>query len=443
MVCPWCDFHFPLEAEPRLGLLVDQGSFQALDPSWPGPTRFGRATLLGRPLALALGDPTTPWTDNETRALISLAEQAHLDRIPFLWVVSGPPNAENALSWPSVEAALSQLAEDGLWITLLAGPCYGPVAALTLQADLVLAEPGAVLSPLLPAVLREAGRLPAESSRPPRQLLQEGWADAILPRRDQRDLLALLLDMFGVEGKLPQRTNLSSQERVSDPLRPLALLDTLFDPFIELHGDRQDTDDLALVGGVARLGQNGPRLLVLATARGESWREVRRRHGGAIGMGGWRKAGRLLRLAGRFGLPVVTLVGRPKLRAGRRDRPPALAGTVGKTLHTLLNLPVPTVAVRLNGGGGMAALALSAADRILAPETLSGELQREGLPLDATFADTVDLSSSLVQILEDLTQTYAVHGPLGRRKLVQHRRIRWTRVPFPTGSDEPQENATD
>lgn len=440
MVCPWCDFHFPLGAGPRVDLLVDPGSFRPLDPTRSGPALFGQATLHGRPLALAVGDPAAPWAETETGALITLTENARLDRVPLLWVVSFLQGTGDDVRWPGVQAALSQLGEEGLWVALLTGPCYGAQAALALQAGLVLAEPGAVVSPLLPAALREAGRLPAESTRPPRHLLREGWADAVLPRRHQRTSLSLALSYFGADEARPQFTPSPPPEVRSDPWRPLAVLDALFDSFFELHGDRRDEDDPALVGGLARLREDGPRVLVLVTAQGEGWREVRRRHGGAIGIGGWRKADRLLRLAARFGLPVVTLVGTPELRFGRRDRPTALATALGETMRALLDLPVPTVAVHLDHGGGLAALALSATDRILARETLSDKLQPEGIPVDATFARRKDLLSTLGRHLGELTQTYAVHGPLGRRKLIQHRRIRWTRLPPSPESDQAPED---
>lgn len=427
MVCPWCDFHFPLEAPGRLDLLADPDSFRSLEGAPAGPSRFGWATVLGRPVALATADPTTTWDGEEVAALTILATEAWRSGRPLIWAATAPQGT-TAVSWPGIQAALNQLGETTFpWISLIGGACYGPVAALALQADLVIAEPGTVVSLLLPDALREAGRLPIATTRPPRELLGEGWADAVLARPDQRPGLARLLDFLGIAGKGLPRAPASPPASGAFPPQPLELVDHLFGPLFELHGDRHCEDDLALVGGMARLEAGGPPLLLLATAKGQGWHDVRRRHGGAIGCAGWRKASRLLRLAGRFELPVVVLIGTPSLRVGRGERPATLTAALGETVQTLLALPVPTVAVRLSEEDALATRALMTADRLLVPASIEAELQGRGISPEATFATVGELHAVLSRHLEELTQTYAVHGPLGRRKLLQRRRIRWTR----------------
>lgn len=428
MVCPWCDFHFPVEATSHLRLLVDEGSFRPLAKQAGGPGLFGWATLFGQPLALALGDPLTCWTTADASILISLAEEARLEHCPLLWVVTAPRGTVAEPLWVGVLAALDQLGEASLpWIALLSGPCWGAVAAVALQADLVLAEPGAVVAPVLPAVLRGAGRLPLESRRSPRDLLRAGWADAVLPRGAQRGDLATLLALLGLEGKSYRWASPSGQGNGVDVSHPLKAIPGLLDPFFELHGDRRSEDDPALVGGLARLRHSGARLLVLATGE-EQGRLVPRRRGEAIAAGGWRKATRLLRLAARFGLPVVTLAGRVGLRVRRRDRSGETAADLGDCLSTLLSLSVPTVSVHLGSGGGMAGLALSATDHVLSAEEVAEDLRQEGILLDGTFARGEELPAMVAEHLQRLSQTYAVHGPLGRRKLLQRRYARWTRL---------------
>jgi len=438
LVCPWCDFHFPLEAAPRLDGLVDEGSFRPLAPQPAGPALFGRATLLGRPVALAVADPMTSWSPAEALALVALAEEALQERLPLLWVVSAFHGTVAESPWPGVQAALSGLSGAGLpWIALLAGPCYGPPSALALQADLVLAEPGATLALLLPEVLHQAGRLPPESKESPQHLLRAGWADAVVSRQEQRPALAGLLDLLGIEGKPLPRFHAAGGKPAGQ--QAPGTLQRLFDPFFELHGDRGMADDPALVGGLARLRGHGARLLVLAAGLGQERRLVRRPHNGAVGAAGWRKATRLLHLAARFGLPVVTLVGAPTLRAGRRDRPDVLAATLGQTLQALVTLPVPVVAVRLGSHQGFPTHALSTSDGLLVAEPFAAHLQQEGPAPDATFADEQELLPVLGQQLDELTQTYAVHGPLGRRKLLQRRYVRWARLSPPGDMDLPQE----
>ena len=433
MVCGWCKFHFPLEAGPRLDLLVDEGSFQALRSELAGvseaPTvtaRFGWATLLGRPLAIAVSDPSSSWTTADIQALATLAEAAAREHRPLLWVVTATPGPDSAVHWPGLQIALHRLGEASAgrsrrtaspWVVLLAGPCYGPVAALALQADLVLAEPGAALAAVLPEVLRQAGRLPIESTRSPGALLRAGWADAVLPRQVQRAALADLLAMLD-GGEHPPALIPGAGDPLPEPFVHL------FSSFHEVHGDRQAEDDRALVGGLARLKPEGTPLAVVATACGEGWADVRHRRAGAVGAAGWRKATRLLRLAGRFGLPAVLLVDRPKLRAGRRDRPAEVAAALGETVYTLLTLPVPTLAVRLAADESLPSLSLALADQVLAPDELAPLFRQGGRPMDDTFAEHA-LASVLAQHVHELNQTYTQHGALGRRALLQRRHIRW------------------
>lgn len=423
MTCPWCDFHLPLEAHPRLERLVDPGSFQRAEEDPGGPSLFGRATLLGRPLALAVSDPDTAWTAAETRALVSTVEGAIHDRLPLVWVATAPQGTETQAPWTGLPAVLGRLGEAGLpWLALVAGPCFGAPAALALQADLVLAEPGAVVAPVLPPALRQAGRWPLESARPARDLLRSGWCDNVVPRHRQRAALSDLLDLLGFPNPATARRDAAPSP---DPL-PIASLNGLATAFYELHGDRQSADDAALVGGLARLTPTDLRVLLLATAPGQSRTEIRRRHAGTLCAAGWRKATRLLLLAGRFGLPVVTVLDRAGLRIGHREQAAAVVWAIGETLCTLLSLPVPTVAVCLQTDEGLSGLALAATDYLLAREETTSVLRRAGITPDATFTDDA-LPDILSSVLENLTQTYMVRGPLGRRKLLQRRHARWFR----------------
>jgi acetyl-CoA carboxylase carboxyl transferase subunit beta len=427
MVCGWCDFHFPLEAGPRLDLLVDEGSFQPLEnepagtraTSGASPVLLGRATLLGRPLAVAASDLAIGWAAADIQGLTALAEVAQHQHRALLWVVTAAQGAASTAYWPGLQTALNRLVEAGPpWITLLAGPCYGPAAALALQADLVLAEPGAALAAVLPVVLRQAGRLPIESTRPPSALVRAGWADAVLPRQEQRTALAELLDLLGSGGEYPP----APAARVPLP-EPFA---HLFSSFREVHGDRQSEDDPALVVGLARLQADGTPVVAIATVCGESWADARRRHAGAIGAAGWRKATRVLRLAGRFGLPVVLLVDRPTLRTDRQDRPAEVAAALGETAQTLLTLPVPTLAVRLTAEESLPSLTLAVADSVLAPDEIAPQLRQRGAVVDVTFAEQT-LAAVLAQHVHELNQTYTQHGALGRRALWQRRYVRWGR----------------
>ncbi len=426
MVCPWCGFHFLWESAAHLEMLSDEGTFRPLPESPAGPLLLGRAALCGRPVALAVADGTVRWEAAEVRALVALLEVARLERRPLLWVLAAPHGTEAPFLWPGVHLGLKRLQGSGRpRLALLSGPCYGPPAATALQADLVLAEPGAVLRPDLPEVLRQAGRLPPEALRPPRRLLQAGWADAVLPRREQRAILAHLLDLLGVEGPPPP----------AFPLPPCPWGGRIAEPCFELHGDRYSGDDAALVGGLGRLRGTDTRLLFLAMAPGKGPPATARFR--AIGAGGWRKATRLLLLAGRFGLPVVTLIGRLTLHLGRGRREAELSATLGEAADTFLMHPAPTVSVFLEADGGPAALPLAAADVLLALPKAAASLREKGLEVDQAPAAQDELVEALTRHLSDLLRTYAVHGPVGRNRLLQRRYVRWARLAAGTERSSP------
>lgn len=413
MVCPWCDHHLPLEANLRRDALADEGSFRPLKGAAADASLFGWARLAGHEIALALSNPAAEWNPDECQALLNLVEAALREHRPLLWVLSAPQGTDPQ-HWPGLQVVLQAYRQAALpWLTLLSGPCYGPLAALALQSDLVLAEPGADLTPLLPPARRRAGR-PPESVRRPHALLRAGWADAVLPRSEQRAGLILLLDLLLAPGPNPTRPGSARQgHRAAAP----APLEALCDPFFELHGDRRGGDDPALVGGLGRLRGDGRTVLMLAAGpRSER----------GIGPAGWRKAARLLDLAGRLGLPVVTLVARTGLRLGPGHAPGEAAAALGEALHALLEVPVPTIAVQMDDAEGLAGQLLLTTDRLLCSTTAVGRRPAEPCP-EATFRER-DLPELLAQHLEELTRTYVVHGPLGRRQLLRRRYVRWTRL---------------
>ncbi len=171
----------------------------------------------------------------------------------------------------------------------------------------------------------------------------------------------LLRDLFG---------NLTPWERVNmarHPKRPIAS-DYLaaFDQFDELHGDRQFRDDPALVGGFAKL--RGRRVIVLAQQKGRDTRENIKRNFGMVSPEGYRKATRLMRLADRFGLPIVTLVDTSGADPGVASEEHAQAEAIASALMALCKTSVPVVASIIGEGGSGGALAIALADRVIMAE---------------------------------------------------------------------------
>ncbi len=162
--------------------------------------------------------------------------------------------------------------------------------------------------------------------------------------------------------------NLTPMQRVMvarHPRRPYSLdyLSTIFTDYIELHGDRLYRDDPAIVGGWARLA--GMSVMVIGHQKGRDTKENLRRNFGMAHPEGYRKALRLMKLAAKFGAPVITLIDTdgayPGLGAEERGQSEALA----RSLLEMAALPTPCVAVVIGVGGSGGALALGVADRVL------------------------------------------------------------------------------
>jgi acetyl-CoA carboxylase carboxyl transferase subunit alpha len=138
---------------------------------------------------------------------------------------------------------------------------------------------------------------------------------------------------------------------------------SLFDDYLPLAGDRAFADDQAILGGLARMGQQ--RVVVIGHEKGDDT-ESRLRHN--FGMGkpeGYRKAIRLMDLADRFGLPVVTLVDTSGAFPGVQAEERGQAEAIARSTEKCLSLGVPMVACIVGEGGSGGAVALAAADRIL------------------------------------------------------------------------------
>ena len=149
------------------------------------------------------------------------------------------------------------------------------------------------------------------------------------------------------------------------PMRPhfVDYVRLMFEDFMPLGGDRVFGEDQAIVGGLARL--NGRKVMLIGHEKGNDTAS-RIRHN--FGMGkpeGYRKAIRLMELAGRFGLPVVTLVDTSGAFPGVEAEERGQAEAIARSTEACLTLPVPMVAAIVGEGGSGGAVALASAERVL------------------------------------------------------------------------------
>ena len=137
----------------------------------------------------------------------------------------------------------------------------------------------------------------------------------------------------------------------------------IFTDFQELHGDRMYGDDLAIVGGLARL--QGRPVMVIGHQKGRDTKERVRRNYGMPKPEGYRKALRLMRLAERFSLPLVTFIDTPGAYPGVGSEERNQSEAIARNLFEMALLRVPVVSVVIGEGGSGGALAIGVCDRLL------------------------------------------------------------------------------
>ena len=149
------------------------------------------------------------------------------------------------------------------------------------------------------------------------------------------------------------------------PQRPYTLdyLGRMCSTFVELHGDRAFADDRAMIGGLARLG--GRALVVVGHQKGRDTKEKIRRQFGMPNPEGYRKALRLMRLAERFGLPVLCLIDTPGAYPGIGAEERGQSEAIARNLVEMARLRTPVVCAVIGEGGSGGALAIGVGDRVL------------------------------------------------------------------------------
>ena len=443
-VCPVCHFHYSLTARERIDSLADPQTFKetarsivSLDPlSFSSRISYkqrifrdqrrtglteavvtGTCTIGGSSVMLIVLDfgfmgGSMGCVVGEKVALA--LELAAKRKMPAVAVVTsgGTRIQEGALSlmqMAKTSIAANRLNEKGLpFISVLANPATGQVyASFGNLADIVLAEPGAIVgySPL--RVIKETSESPLTHGTHSAEFhLEHGMLDAVVDRPRLRELLAVLLDLLGPQYRLTPRQRAhkqrievqrphawSSVQLARHQARPSSLdyIGRIFSSFVELHGDRAFGDDAAIICGLGHLG--GQTITVIGQERGRGSGSAERRDG-RTAPEGFRKAQRVLRLASKFDTPVVTLIDTPGPDLSVEAEERGLGHAIANTAALMAGVQVPTISVVIGEGGSSGALALGVADRVLMMEnaiysTISPEDAAEVIYQDEARADEV------------------------------------------------------
>ena len=423
-VCPYCRFHYTLSARERIELLADRRSFREQNRyiRSVAPLSFSNRRSRGSRAAseydeqLAENQDRTGLTeaavtgtcriDGRSVLLIVLDygfmggsmssvvgekvalafELAARRSLPVIALVTGggARTQEGVLSLMQMAktvAAVNRLrAAAAPFIAVLANPSTGQAyASFANLADLIVAEPGSVvgLSPIRTIVEATGRQLPPDAHTAEHHL-RRGLLDNVVDRERLRGRLSGLLDLLvAPEGVRLSRRALSrlappavsdtetweSLDAATNDERPDALyyMRHILEGFFEICGDRVRSDDRTVVGGIGRL--RGHPVAVIGQQRSHA----RNGEGGRyhIHPGGLRKAQRIIGLATRFNLPLITLIDSqgadPRLESEEQGVGNAVAGS----LSMMLDAATPVVSVIIGEAGNEAALALSLSDRIL------------------------------------------------------------------------------
>lgn len=418
-VCSSCGRHARLGAWDRVQMTVDDESFEeinanivSVDPleftdSKPYQERVtsarqttglneavltGRARIRGQEVVLAVvdfrflgGSMGSVVGEKVTLAF----EHAISRKIPIVTIVAsgGARMQEGMLSlvqMAKTTAAAQRLHEASVpYISVLTDPTTGGIyASFASQGDVILAEPEALIGFAGPRVIAGTtqngsdGELKTHSAE---FLLAHGFIDAIVERNRIRDTLATILRVMGRADR-PSRTvvrpaspdvaqhsrdawDVVRLARREDRPTTMDYIRRMTPQFVELHGDRVYGDDPAIIAGLGEIGGRG--VAIIGHERGHG--DPARRGGQALPEG-YRKALRVMKLASRLRLPVITFIDTPGAYLGIESEERGLASALSECLAVMSVLPVPVVSVVIGEGGSGGALAFGVADRVLMQE---------------------------------------------------------------------------
>lgn len=421
-VCPKCNGYFRVHAYRRIEMLADEGTFEEWNKEMPfsNPLNFpgyekkvlaareksrlneaivtGKCKIDGNPAVMGVCDARFIMSSMGHvvgEKITDAIERATREKMPvILFACSGGARMQEGIvslmQMAKTSAALKRHHEAGqLFISVLTDPTTGGVtASFAMLGDIILAEPHALIGFAGPRVIEQTiGQKLPEGFQRSEFLLEHGFVDKIVERKDQKRVIGQILYMhrshkMNIESKNPVETARTfvdkpseSQEdggktawdtvllsRKSD--RPVATdyINALFDEFIEFHGDRYFKDDGAIVGGVAMF--HGMPVTVIGQQKGKNTKDNITRNFGMPSPDGYRKALRLMKQAETFGRPVVCFVDTPGAFCGLEAEERGQGEAIARNLFEISDLKVPVLSIVIGEGGSGGALAMAVADEV-------------------------------------------------------------------------------
>jgi len=413
-ICAGCGRYLAMPSGARIAMLADPGTFRETDRNLISvdPLHFmdrmpyrerlaearrqtglreavttGLARIGGRQVVLVVFDfeflgGTMGSVVGEKVA--NAFEHATRRRVPLVSVAAsgGARMQEGMLSlmqMAKVSAAAARHDREGLaFLSILTNPTFGGVmASFASLGDVIIAEPAAQIGFVGPRVIEQTtGTTLPPDSHDAETLFRAGLIDLIVPRDRLRETVAFLVGHLsrtkpprgGAPSQPPAREagGLPAWDQVRlarHTGRPSTreYVAAMTAGFVELHGDRQGGDDPAIVGGLAEL--DGETIVVVGHQRGAVSNDPTA--GAMASPEGYRKALRLLQLAAKFRIPVLTLIDTRGANQSYESEQRGIAQALARNLATMSGLETPIVSVIIGEGGSGGALALGVADRVL------------------------------------------------------------------------------
>jgi len=230
----------------------------------------------------------------------------------------------------------------------------------------------------------------------------------------EEQLLQLKKDTYGKLTRW-QRVQLSRH-----PDRPYALdyIEHICDEFIELHGDRTVRDDKAMIGGLGRIGEQS--IMFIGQQKGRNTKQRQMRNFGMANPEGYRKALRLMEMAEKFKMPVLTFIDTPGAYPGVGAEERGQSEAIARNLKVMAGLKVPVVCTVIGEGGSGGALAIGVGDRVnmlqfstysvISPEGCASILWKSA-DKASEAAEAMGITSSRLKELKLIDQVIA--EPLG------------------------------
>ena len=477
-ICPSCGRAFIMTPKQRFDLLFDDNSWTRLTPPTVSDDPLGfsdRISYVDR-LADARsetgcydaitsadgtigGIPTTVCVLNGLfmmgsmgraagDAIVAAIEHAIETRQPFIMVTSsgGARMQENILSLMQMArttAAVNKLHSNGIpYIVLLTDPTFGGVtASFAMLGDIHIAEKGARIGFAGRRVIEQNIREKLPSNFQTADYLYEhGMVDMVVARGDLHDTIAKILSVLTKQERTPKQINVSTPAHdISKKIRGMGeteaydkvllarhenrphfldYIDGIVDDWTYLAGDRVFAEDAAMGSGIGFW--RGIPAVIIGQEQGRDIASRQKHRFGMVNPDGYRKAQRMMRLAEKFNLPLISLFDTAGAFAGREGEERGQSQAVASSIALGLSIKTPYIAVNVGQGGSGGAIAIGTGDRVLmlenaiysviAPESCASILWKDN-KFKATAASEMKLTARDMANLNIVDEV--IHEPAG------------------------------